>query len=98
VPDVSTLAQLRDGAAPPRSGAKGPSAQLIIDYAEQEQEIMDPVNEFLQEHRDIGALVLEYTNLALYSAAIERTFGVLLYVVIAMLNWFDSGIRPKHYR
>lgn len=74
------------------------SGNPAIDFARQEAEVMDTVRLFLAEHPSIGALVFECTNLSPYSAAVEREFGLPVYDVITMLDWFHAGLRPRQYR
>jgi hypothetical protein len=69
-----------------------------IDFARQEQEVLETVEGFLAENPDIGALVFECTNLSPFSAAVERQFGLPVYDVITLLNWFHAGLRPRQYR
>lgn len=69
-----------------------------IDFARQEAEVLDTVRTFLTENPSIGALVFECTNLSPYSAAVEREFGIPVYDVITMLDWFHAGLRPRQYR
>jgi len=68
-----------------------------IDLAAQEAEVIEVVRGLLRENPDIGALVLECTNLSPYSHAIEKLFGLPVYDVITMINWFHSGLRPTRY-
>ncbi|MHA6729725.1 aspartate/glutamate racemase family protein [Devosia sp. A369] len=69
-----------------------------IDFARQEQEVLDTVRGLLEENPNIGALVFECTNLSPYSASVEREFGIPVYDVITMLDWFHAGLRPRQYR
>ncbi len=46
---------------------------------------------------DLGAIVLECTNLAPHSALIRQELGVPVYDVMSMLNWFHAGLRPRMY-
>jgi len=69
-----------------------------IDFARQEGEVLEVVRALLTEHAGVGAIVLECTNLAPHSAAIERAFGVPVYDIITLLDWFHSGLRPRTYR
>jgi len=69
-----------------------------IDFARQEAEVLDTVGALLQESPNIRALVFECTNLSPYSAAVEREFGLPVYDVITMLDWFHAGLRPRQYR
>ena len=51
----------------------------------------------LDGHRDVGAVVSECTNLAPHSAAIERRFGVPVFDIVTLVNWLQSGLRPRRF-
>jgi hypothetical protein len=72
-------------------------ARPIINRAKHEAEVLEQTHLLLQDHPDIGALVLECTNLAPYSKAIEDTFGLPVYDVITLINWFHAGLKPRAY-
>jgi len=68
-----------------------------IDYAAQEREVVEAAGKLIADHGDIGAIVLECTNLSPYSARIEEAFGLPVYDVITLLDWFHAGLRPRRY-
>lgn len=69
-----------------------------IDFARQEQEVLETVRTLVDENPKLGALVFECTNLSPYSAAVEREFGIPVYDIMTMLDWFHAGLRPRQYR
>ena len=73
------------------------TGQPVIDYAEQEREVLGMAEELLTQNDNIGAIVCECTNLPPYSAKIEQTFGVPVYDIITLVTWFHAGLRPRHY-
>lgn len=46
----------------------------------------------------IGAIVLECTNLAPYAHDIRKATGKPVYSIVSFLNWFQSGLKPHHFR
>ncbi len=46
----------------------------------------------------IGAIVLECTNLAPYAHDIFKATGKPVYSIVSFLNWFQSGLKPHHFR
>jgi hypothetical protein len=46
----------------------------------------------------IGAIVLECTNLAPYAHDIAKATGKPVYSIVSFLNWFQSGLKPYHFR
>ena len=68
-----------------------------IDRDVQEREVLEVATGLLNEHPDIGALVLECTTLSPYSDVIEKNLNVPVYDVITLLNWFQAGLQPRRY-
>lgn len=59
-----------------------------------QQEMIETAERLISGPVDIGALVLECTNMAPYAAAIERATGRPVFSVVSFLNWFQAGLRP----
>jgi hypothetical protein len=74
------------------------TGQPVVDYAAQEREVLGMAEELLGQNPDVGAIVCECTNLPPYSARIEEQFGVPVFDVITMLEWFHAGLRPRRYQ
>ena len=50
-----------------------------------------------KNHPDLGALVLECTNMEPYSADIARATGLPVYSIQTLVTWFHRGLVPKQY-
>ena len=50
-----------------------------------------------QAHSDLGAIVLECTNMTPYAAAIARETGLPVYSIVSFVNWFQSGLCPREW-
>ncbi len=61
------------------------------------KEVLDATGQLLHAHPEIGALVLECTNLGPFSADIADHFGLPVYDAITLINWFHAGLRPRRY-
>ncbi len=48
-------------------------------------------------HPDLGALVLECTNMIPYAADISRATGLPVYSMASFVSWFQSGLNPPRY-
>jgi len=46
---------------------------------------------------DVGAIVLECTNLAPHAAAIHRYTRRPVYDVVTLVEWFQAGLAPRHW-
>ena len=46
---------------------------------------------------DVGAIVLECTNMSPYSAAVQAATGLPVYDIYSMVTWFHAGLRPRRF-
>lgn len=49
------------------------------------------------EHADLGALVLECTNMVPYAADIQAATGLPVFSIDSFVTWFQSGLSPRRY-
>ena len=68
-----------------------------IDRAAHEADVLEAAERLLAAQPDIGALVLECTNLSPYSSALEKRFGLPVYDILSLLHWFQAGLRPPRH-
>jgi hypothetical protein len=68
----------------------------ILDVAAAEREILDVVTAWVAEQPDLGALVLECTNLPPYSAAIQRATGLPIWDITTLVRWAYAGVNRSH--
>lgn len=66
-----------------------------MDVAAAQQDILDAGKELLTRYPDVGAIVLECTNMPPYSAALQQEYGLPVYDIYTMINWFHAGLRPR---
>jgi Asp/Glu/hydantoin racemase len=66
-----------------------------LDVAAAEREIVAIVAAWASSQPDLGALVLECTNLPPYSAAIQRATGLPLWDVVTLVRWAHEGVRRQ---
>jgi hypothetical protein len=66
-----------------------------MDVAAAQQDILDAGKELVTRHSDVGAIVLECTNMPPYSAALREELGLPVYDIYTMINWFHAGLRPR---
>ncbi|MDK3073802.1 aspartate/glutamate racemase family protein [Sedimentitalea sp. JM2-8] len=48
-------------------------------------------------HPDLGAIVLECTNMGPFAADIAADTGLPVYSIVSFLNWFQSGLAPPAF-
>jgi Asp/Glu/hydantoin racemase len=68
-----------------------------MDVAKAQQDIIDAGRSLVATHPDIGAIVLECTNMPPYAAALREALSVPVYDIYSMITWFHTGLRPRHF-
>lgn len=48
-------------------------------------------------HSDLGAIVLECTNMGPYAADIAKATGLPVFSIIGFITWFQAGLVPARY-
>ncbi len=51
----------------------------------------------VKTHSEIGALVLECTNMVPYAADIRAATGLPVFSIESFVTWFQSGLAPRRY-
>jgi hypothetical protein len=68
-----------------------------VPYETLRAEVIETAERLLRKHPDIGAVVLECTNLAPFTAEISDRFGLPIFDTVSMVNWFHAGLRPRRF-
>ncbi len=61
------------------------------------RDILDAGRRLVAAHPDIGAIVLECTNMPPYAHALRQALGLPVYDIYSMITWLHAGIRPKDF-
>ena len=69
-----------------------------MDIALAERDVVDAGKDLVARHPEIGAIVLECTNMPPYAAALQAEVGLPVYDIYSMINWFHAGLRPRAFR
>ena len=51
----------------------------------------------MAKYPDVGAIVLECTNMPPYAAALQRAVGLPVYDIYSMITYFHAGLRPRDF-
>ncbi len=51
----------------------------------------------MAEHADLGAIVLECTNMVPYAAAIREAVGLPVFSIDSFVSWFQAGLSPRRF-
>ena len=68
-----------------------------MDVALARQDILEAGQELVRRHPDVGAIVLECTNMPPYAAALQELVHRPVYDIYSMINWFHTGLRPRRF-
>lgn len=66
-----------------------------MDIALAEQDILEAGRALVQRHPEVGAIVLECTNMPPYAAALQAEVNLPVYDIYSMINWFHAGLKPR---
>jgi Asp/Glu/hydantoin racemase len=69
-----------------------------LDVALAERDILAAGRRLLAAHPEVGAIVLECTNMPPYAHALRRALGVPVYDIYSLITWWHSGIRPRDFQ
>ena len=73
----------------------GGSRALDVDASK--ADIIAAGHHLIKHHPEIGALVLECTNMGPYSRHLNKSLGVPVFDILSLLNWFQLGLRPRRF-
>ncbi|HYZ34948.1 MAG TPA: aspartate/glutamate racemase family protein [Crenalkalicoccus sp.] len=68
-----------------------------LDVARAEQDILSAGRALVAAHPELGAIVLECTNMPPYAAALRAALGLPVYDIYSMICWFQAGLRPRRF-
>jgi hypothetical protein len=68
-----------------------------MDVALAEQDILDAGRRLVARHPEVGAIVLECTNMPPYAASLREALGLPVYDIYTLVNWFHGGLRPRRF-
>jgi hypothetical protein len=93
VPLDTPIAGTEDGTEFFRVLIEGAKTDMDIDAAA--RDVVGAGVGLAGRHPEIGALVLECTNMPPYAAALAEATGLPVYDIYSMIAWFHAGLRPR---
>ncbi|WP_085485726.1 aspartate/glutamate racemase family protein [Paraburkholderia susongensis] len=68
-----------------------------VDFDEQADDLLECADRLLSSHPNVGAIVSECSNFAPYSALLSERFGIPVFDIVTMVEWFHAGLRPRRF-
>ncbi|WP_166418662.1 aspartate/glutamate racemase family protein [Cochlodiniinecator piscidefendens] len=71
--------------------------QPSIDFEASRLDLLDAARDLVTQNDDIGAIVLECTNMTPYAADIRKLTGLPVYSIYSFVRWFHQGLVPDRF-
>lgn len=68
-----------------------------LDTRAAERDLLEAAERLVARHPEVGALVLECTNMCPFAAAIARHVRLPVFDMVGFVHWFRAGLRPRRY-
>ena len=68
-----------------------------LDVAAAEADILAAGEALAGAHDDLGAILLECTNMAPYAATLRAHLGLPVYDIYSFVTWFHAGLKPRDF-
>ncbi|KIN65533.1 hypothetical protein Z945_576 [Sulfitobacter noctilucae] len=68
-----------------------------LDVRAARTEMIRAAEKLISLHDDIGALILECTNMVPYAADVARATGIPVFSIYTYLRWFHAGLAPRQF-
>jgi Asp/Glu/hydantoin racemase len=71
--------------------------ELEMDIAACERDILDAGAELVRRHPEVGAILLECTNMCPHARALRDQTGLPIFDMVSFVTWFQSGLLPRRW-
>lgn len=71
--------------------------RLELDVDAARADVVGAAEELVTTHPNIGALVLECTNMSPFTADVSAAIRLPVYDFVSFLSWFHAGLRPRRF-
>jgi aspartate/glutamate racemase len=68
-----------------------------LDEKKAEAELVEAAEKLVRENKDIGAIILECTNMPPYSRAIHDAVGLPVFDIVTLAHYVYSALEPRRY-
>ena len=66
-----------------------------LDPEAAERDNVEAAKSMCKDHPNLGAIVLECTNMTPYASVITKETGIPVYSMVTFVNWFQAGLVPQ---
>ena len=71
--------------------------ELELDVDRAREDVLAAARRLVERNRDVGAIVLECTNMPPYAADVSRATGLPVHDFHSFVCWFQAGLRPRTF-
>jgi Asp/Glu/hydantoin racemase len=71
--------------------------EAVLDVAAAEQDIFDAGDALIARHPEVGAVLLECTNMLPYARALSERLSLPVYDIYSFVTWFHAGLAPRDF-
>jgi hypothetical protein len=68
-----------------------------MDVAAAEQDLLDAGRDLVSRHPEVGAVILECTNMTPYARAMSEVLALPVYSIYSFICWFHAGLAPRDF-
>jgi len=68
-----------------------------MDFAASRADVIDAALRLRRATPDLGAIVLECTNMVPYAADVRRATGLPVFSIYSYLVWFQAALMPRRF-
>ena len=71
--------------------------QESLNFADCRADNLSAASELCAQNPDVGAIVLECTNMVPYAADIRQITGLPVFSIHSFISWFQAGLMPRRF-
>ncbi|MBV2360628.1 aspartate/glutamate racemase family protein [Thalassococcus sp. CAU 1522] len=71
--------------------------ELTLDVELARQDNIDAARALIESHPEVGAIVLECTNMVPYAGDIRAATGLPVFSIYSAVTWFQQGLVPRRF-
>jgi Asp/Glu/hydantoin racemase len=71
--------------------------ELTLDVAAAERDILEAGALLLERHPEVGAVLLECTNMCPYARALRDRLKLPVFDMVSLVTWFHGGLVPRRW-